>query len=80
MQVDPIKSALKAAGSKRLTLKHYELLSSFPFKFNLRHYIELEFVDHARWREADPVVREMYWFAHDRPKVGRCRLPLSNPR
>jgi len=30
---------------------------------------ELEFVDHARWREADPVVRGMYWFAHDRPKV-----------
>jgi IMP and pyridine-specific 5'-nucleotidase len=30
---------------------------------------DLEFVDHARWREADPVVREMYWFAHDREKV-----------
>ena len=38
MQVDPIKPALKGAGIKRLKLKYYELLSNFPFKFNLRRY------------------------------------------
>lgn len=30
---------------------------------------ELKFVPHAEWREFDPIVREMYWFADDRPKV-----------
>ena len=38
MQVDPIKPTLKAPGSKRLKLKYDELLSSFGFNFNLRHY------------------------------------------
>ena len=38
MQVDPIKSALKGAGTKRLKLKHHKLLSNFAFKFNVRRY------------------------------------------
>jgi len=29
---------LKAPGTKRLQPEHEELLSSFAFKFNLRHY------------------------------------------
>jgi len=38
VQVDPIKSKLKAPGIKRLKLKYDELLSNFAFKFNLRRY------------------------------------------
>jgi hypothetical protein len=38
VQVDPIKLTLKGAGTKRLKLKYYKLLSEFPFKFNLRRY------------------------------------------
>ena len=38
MQVDPIKPALKAPGTKRLKLKYYKLLSTFGFNFNLRRY------------------------------------------
>jgi len=38
VQVDPIKPALEAPRSKRLTLEYDELLSSFAFKFNLRRY------------------------------------------
>ena len=37
-QVDPIKPTLKASGAKPLKLESDILLSSFPFKFNLRHY------------------------------------------
>ena len=36
MQADPIKPTLKAPGTKRLRLKHDELLSRFAFKFKLR--------------------------------------------
>ena len=38
MQVDPNKPALKRAGTKRLKLKYYQLLSNFPVKHNLRRY------------------------------------------
>ena len=38
MQVDPIKTTLKAPGTERLKLKYEELLSNFGFKFNLRRY------------------------------------------
>jgi len=38
VQVDPIKSTLKARGTNPLKLKHDDLLSSFAFKFNLRRY------------------------------------------
>jgi len=33
-----MNSELKAPGTKRSKLKHDELLSRFPFKFDLRHY------------------------------------------
>ena len=38
MQVDPIKSTLKAPGIKLLKLEHDKPLSNFAFKFNLRRY------------------------------------------
>ena len=37
VQVKPVKPKLKAAGTKRLKLQYDEALSSFPFKFKLRH-------------------------------------------
>jgi len=40
VQVDPIKSPLKAPGTKRLKLEHDNLLSKFAFKFNLRRFTE----------------------------------------
>ena len=43
MQVDPIKPTLKAPEIQRLKLKYDEPLSSFAFKFNLRHYTEVCF-------------------------------------
>jgi hypothetical protein len=33
-----MKPALKGAGTKRLKLKYYKLLSNVPFKFNLRRH------------------------------------------
>jgi len=41
VQVDPIKPALKAPGTKRLKPKFDEPLSSIAFKFNLRRYNQL---------------------------------------
>ena len=38
VQVDPIKPTLNAPTNERLKLKCDDLLSSFPFKFNLRRY------------------------------------------
>jgi hypothetical protein len=38
VQVDPMRSKLKAPGTKRLKLKHDEPLSGSAFKFNLRRY------------------------------------------
>jgi len=38
VQVEPIKPTLRAPGTKRLKLQYYEMLSRFPFKFNLRRY------------------------------------------
>jgi len=40
VQVDPIKTTLKAPGTKRLKLEFNELLSSFASKSNLRRYTE----------------------------------------
>jgi len=40
VQVDPIKPTLKPTGTKRLKLKHNQLLSNFAFKFNMRRYDE----------------------------------------
>jgi hypothetical protein len=39
VQVDPIKSTLKAPGIKRLKLIDDDPLSKFAFEFNLRRYI-----------------------------------------
>ena len=36
VQVEPMKSKLKAPGIKRWKLKYYHLVSSIAFKFNLR--------------------------------------------
>jgi hypothetical protein len=38
VQVDPVKRALIAPGTKRLKLKYDEPLSFFAFNFNLRRY------------------------------------------
>jgi hypothetical protein len=38
VQVDPIKPTLKPSGTKRLKLKHDELLSNLAFEFKLRRY------------------------------------------
>ena len=38
VQLDPIKPTLTAPKSKRLKLKHDELLSTYAFDFNLRRY------------------------------------------
>ena len=38
LQIDPIKSTLKAPGTKRSKLKCYEPLSILAFDFNLRRY------------------------------------------
>jgi len=38
VQVVPIKSKLKAPGSKRLKLKYDGLFSNFAFRFKLRRY------------------------------------------
>jgi hypothetical protein len=58
VQVDPIKHTLKATGTERLKLECDELLSSFAFEFNLRHYIVTAHprVTHFLWIDADAVV------------------------
>ena len=38
VQVEPMKSMVKAPGTKRLKLKYDKLLSKFAFNFNLRRY------------------------------------------
>jgi len=40
VHVDPIKTTVKAPGTKRLKLKCDEPLSNFGFKFKLRRYTE----------------------------------------
>jgi len=69
VQVDPIKSTLKAPSTKRLMLKSDEPLSNVAFKFNLRRY-NVE----ALFQLAN--VYDMM----GNYKVRRCRLTLSNPR
>jgi hypothetical protein len=70
VQFDPIKSTLKAPGSKRLKLEFDELLSNFAFKSKLRRYslASPAAAAEAGKRLAAPLV------------VGRCRLTLSNSR
>jgi hypothetical protein len=40
VQVNPIKATLETPGTKRLTLKYDEPLSTFALTFNLRHYTQ----------------------------------------
>ena len=71
MQVDPIKSVLKAPGSMLLKPICDEPLSNFAFKFILRRYtmgVPIHEID-ERLDRLPPLLR----------KVGRCRLTLSNP-
>ena len=42
MQFAPIKTKLKAPGTKRLKLKYDDVLSNFVFDFTLRRYIKEE--------------------------------------
>jgi len=42
VQVEPMKSKLKAPGAKRLKLKYYNLLSNFAFNLNMRRYTEVQ--------------------------------------
>ena len=60
----PMKSMLKAPGTKRLKLNCDELLSSFAFKFNLRRYAMCYLK--GRGVEKD----------REQAMVGRCRLTL----
>jgi endonuclease/exonuclease/phosphatase family metal-dependent hydrolase len=46
VQVDPIKSTLKAPGHARLRLNCDDMLSNLAFKFNLRRYSTVA----RRWR------------------------------
>ena len=65
VRVEPMKSKLKAPGTpgtKRLKLKHDNLLSSFAFKFNLRRYITA-FLN-------DPEVKMFGVGAYTRPVFG----------
>ena len=63
MQVDPIKTTLKAPGIKPLKLKHGIPLSNFGSTFNLRrHSEEGEGEDSGN--------------ANIKHEVGRCRLTL----
>ena len=69
MQLDPIKSTLKAPGTKRSKLKYDELLPSFSFNLNMRRYLKGD-------KETKELNEKMAGFTD---KVGRCRSPLSNP-
>ena len=68
MQVDPMKPKSKPPRTKCLKLKCDRLLSTSPFKFNLRRYTE---------SEVNADVQRM--IAEELSKVGRCRLTLSKP-
>ena len=59
MQVDPIKPKLKPPGTKRLKLKHEELLSNFGFQFKSRRYT----MGHRRMQNmAQPYKRQLFRF------------------
>ena len=47
VQVGPMKSTLKAPGSKLLKLEHEIMLSNFAFNFNLRRYTSVHDSDQA---------------------------------
>ena len=68
MQVDPIKSRLRAPGIKCLNLKDNVLPSTFGFNVNLRRYITVGNRLRKEWSDEG-----------EKAKVRRCRLTLSKP-
>ena len=76
MQVDPIKSTLKAPGTNPLTLKYDEPLSTFAFNSSLRRYTV------ATHAESDAVAAAAHAdgdSTQPTAEVWRCRFTLSNP-
>ena len=77
MQVDPIKPALKAPGTKCLKLNCDEPLSNVAFKFNLRRYI-MDAIIAAKKRGRGILDK------HSRPTLNRrteaARLYMYSPR
>jgi hypothetical protein len=69
VQVDPIKSTLKAPITNPLTLKYDEPLSTFAFKFNLRRYNLALLFAFAFLRGGSG--------GSSSPVVGRCRFTGS---
>jgi hypothetical protein len=83
VQVAPIKPTLKAPGSKHLKLEHENLLSYFPFKFNLRRYALATAAQHryAQWMVTTLRTTRSAGGHRLAPRLaGRCRLTLSSPR
>ena len=75
VQVDPMKPTLKAPVSKRLTLKHDGLLSSFAFNFSLRCYMLATAGETALMPVAGVAAGGVTKFAAlIASMVGRCRL------
>jgi len=66
VQVEPVKTVLKAPGTKRLKLQHGDVLSSFAFNSNLRRYIEGRRLHQAvssvqqRWVEVGAYTRPLF--------------------
>jgi hypothetical protein len=86
VQVEPIKPTLKAPGTVRLSLQYDELLSSFPFKVNLRRYtLASAATMHAQLESA--VAARLAAFEQEAARaeaaaantVGRCRLTPDDP-
>ena len=68
MQVDPIKSKLKAPGTKRLKRNCDEPSSNFAFKLNLRRYIVV-----TKWADAEDAA-----VPADAPRQGGLRVGSFN--
>ena len=51
VQVESMKSTLKAPGTKRSKANYDVLLSSFAFNFNVRRYTAVVWATHRRARE-----------------------------
>ena len=71
MQVDPIKSSLKAPGTMRLKPKYDEPLSIFAFNFNLRCYTLVAIHEYIHILQQAMLAGDVTSTA-----VRRCRLTL----
>jgi len=78
VQVNPIKSTLKAPGTKRLKLNYNELLSNFAFNFNLRHDTPVQGDYYLNFKLQDCTDRQI---CRDMSGIttlaGRCRMAVS---